>query len=130
MKKKRFFFTLQVEHQQLATRVLVGPVAEGQHGFLQQVGGNDFVPVVVVELPEFPGDALLYGEPLSSRMTVEQKHLQKPADAQGHGWIRKGQKLWPLEWTMGGGPHANSCLWSRRYIYNKNVFVFLSSVLI
>lgn len=72
-------FTLQVEHQQLPAGVLEGPVAEGQHGFLQKVGGTDLVSVVVVELPELAGDALLYSEPLSSRVTVEQKHLQKPA---------------------------------------------------
>lgn len=39
-------------------------MAEGQHGFLQEVGGNDLVSVVVVELPELAGDALLDGEPL------------------------------------------------------------------
>lgn len=71
-------FTLQVEHQQLSARVLVGPVAEGQHGFLQEVGGVDLFSVVVVELPELPSNALFYSEPLSGRVTVEQKHLQKP----------------------------------------------------
>lgn len=58
--------TLQVEHQQLSPGVLVCPVAEGQHGLLQEVGGNDLVPVVVVELPELAGDALFYGKPLTS----------------------------------------------------------------
>lgn len=58
--------TLQVEHQQFSTGVLVGPVAEGQHGFLQEVGGNDFVPIVVIELPELTGDALFYSKPLAS----------------------------------------------------------------
>lgn len=71
-------FTLQVEHQQLSAGVLIGPVAEGQHGFLQEVGGDDLITVVVVELPELPGDALFYCKPLSGRVTVEQKHLQKP----------------------------------------------------
>lgn len=71
-------FTLQVEHQQLPARVLVGPVAEGQHGLFQQVGGVDLLAVVVVELAELPGDALLDGEPLTGRVTVEQEHLQKP----------------------------------------------------
>lgn len=72
------WFTLQVEHQQLSTRVFVGPVAEGQHGFLQQVGGVDLFAVVVVELPELPSNALFYSEPLSGRVTVQQKHLQEP----------------------------------------------------
>lgn len=71
-------FTLQVEHQQLPARVLIGPVAEGQHGLLQQVGGVDLLAVVVVELAELPGDALLDGEPLTGRVTVEQEHFQKP----------------------------------------------------
>lgn len=72
--------TLQVEHQQLPTRVLVGPVAEGQHGLLQQVGGVDLLAVVVVELAELPGDALLDGEPLTGRVAVEQEHLEEPED--------------------------------------------------
>lgn len=71
-------FTLQVEHQQLSTGVLVSPVAEGQHGFLQEVGGDDLISIVVVELPELSGDALLYSKPLTGRVTVEQKHFQKP----------------------------------------------------
>lgn len=75
--------TLEVEHQQLPAGVLVGPVAEGQHGFLQEVGGVDLFSVVVVELPELAGDALFDSEPLSSRVAVEQKHLQKPADTEG-----------------------------------------------
>lgn len=57
--------TLQVEHQQLPPGVLVGPVAEGQHGLLQQAAGNDLIPVVVVKLPELAADALLNGEPLT-----------------------------------------------------------------
>lgn len=72
--------TLQVEHQQLPARVLVGPVAEGQHGLLQQVGGVDLLAVVVVELAELAGDALLDGEPLAGRVAVEQEHLQEPDD--------------------------------------------------
>lgn len=72
--------TLQVEHQQLPTRVLVGPVAEGQHGLLQQVGGVDLLAVVVVELAELPADALLDGEPPTGRVAVEQEHLQEPED--------------------------------------------------
>lgn len=71
-------FTLQVEHQQLSASVLVGPVAEGQHSFLQEVSGDNLISIVVVELPELSSDALLYSKPLSSRVTVEQKHLQKP----------------------------------------------------
>lgn len=71
-------FTLQVEHQQLSAGVLVGPVAEGQHGFLQEVGGDDLISIVVVELPELSSDAFFYSKPLTGRVTVEQKHLQKP----------------------------------------------------
>lgn len=71
-------FTLQVEHQQLPAGVLVGPVAEGQHGLLQEVGGDDLVAIVVVELPELPRDALFNSKPLSGRVTVEQEHLQEP----------------------------------------------------
>lgn len=72
--------TLEVEHQQLPAGVLVGPVAERQHGFLQQVGGVDLLSIIVVELSELPSDALFDSKPLSSRVAVEQKHLQKPAD--------------------------------------------------
>lgn len=79
-------FTLQVEHQQLSAGVLVGPVAEGQHGFLQEVGGDDLISVVVVEFPELPGNALFYRKPLSGRVTVEQKHLQKPEHTQDSGF--------------------------------------------
>ena len=79
-------FTLQVEHQQLSAGVLVGPVAEGQHGFLQQVSGVDLLSVVVVELPELSGNALLYSKPLSGRVTVEQKHLQKPEHTEDSGF--------------------------------------------
>lgn len=75
-------FTLQVQHQQLPPGVLVCPVAEGQHGFLQEVGGHDLVPVVVVELSELAGDALLYSEPLPGRVAVQQEHLQEPAGRQ------------------------------------------------
>lgn len=77
--------TLQVEHQQLPARVLVGPVAEGQHGLLQQVGGVDLLAVVVVELAELAGYALLDGEPLAGRVAVEQEHLQEPEDGGGGG---------------------------------------------
>lgn len=79
-------FTLQVEHQQLSAGVLVRPVAEGQHGFLQQVSGVDLLSVVVVELPELSGNALLYSKPLSGRVTVEQKHLQKPEHTEDSGF--------------------------------------------
>lgn len=78
--------TLQVEHQQLSAGVLVGPVAEGQHGFLQEVCGHDLISVVVVELPELPGDAFLYSKPLASRVTVEQKHLQEPEHKEDSGF--------------------------------------------
>ena len=70
--------TLQVQDQQVSAGVLVGPVAEGQHGLLQQIGGDDLVSVVVVELAELAGDALLDGEPLARRVAVEQEHLQEP----------------------------------------------------
>ena len=79
-------FTLQVEYQQLSTGVLVGPVAEGQHGFLQQVSGVDLLSIVVVELPELSGNELLYSKPLSSRVTVEQKHFQKPEHTEHSGF--------------------------------------------
>ncbi len=72
--------TLQVEHEQLSACELVRPVAEGQHGFFQKVGRDDFVPVVVVKLAEVSSDALLDGKPLTGGVTVEQEHLQKPAE--------------------------------------------------
>lgn len=78
--------TLEVEHQQLSAGVLVGPVAEGQHGFLQEVGGDNLVSVVIVELPELPGDALFYRKPLSGRVAVEQKHLQKSEHTEESGF--------------------------------------------
>lgn len=97
--------TLEVEHQQLPAGVLVGPVAEGQHGFLQQVGGIDLLSVIVVELTELPSDALFYSKPLSSRVAVEQKHLQKPAETKSllkndniapflFIWARKNAEEW------------------------------------
>lgn len=70
---------MQVQDQQVSPGVLVGPVAEGQHGLLQEVGGDDLVSVVVVELAELAGDAFLYGKPLACRVAVEQEHLQEPA---------------------------------------------------
>lgn len=75
-------FTLQVQHQQLPPSVLVRPVTEGQHGFLQEVGGHDLVAIIVVKLSELAGDALLYGKPLSGRVAVQQEHLQEPAGRQ------------------------------------------------
>ena len=69
---------MKVQDQQVSACVLVGPVAEGQHGLLQQVGGDDLVSVVVVELAELAGDAFLDGEPLARRVAVEQEHLQEP----------------------------------------------------
>lgn len=54
-------------------------MTEGQHGLLQQVGGDDLISVVVVELAELSGDALLNGKPLASRVAVQQEHLQKSA---------------------------------------------------
>lgn len=71
--------TLQVQHEQLSARVLVRPVAEGQHGFFQKVSWDDFIPVVVIKLAEISSDAFLDGEPLTRRMTVQQEHLQEPA---------------------------------------------------
>lgn len=60
-------------------------MAEGQHGFLQEVGGNDLLPVVVVELAKLAGDALLYGEPLPGRVAVQQKHFEEPGHAGREG---------------------------------------------
>lgn len=93
-------FTLQVQHQQLSTGVLVGPVAEGQHRFLQEVGGNDLLSVVVVELAELAGDALLYGEPLPGWVAVQQKHFEEPGHTGYRHEFYKETCFWPGFWFI------------------------------